>query len=141
MKFINGAIVLRSLDFEKNVITSTQESFSVNLNSSVGKRHHLIDDLRVNDQVMNPLILKEWVACVGYLRILKCYVFQGLSFFEILGEEGGWLYLLGEGGTWYFLAHKLKQKNISSIFHKDLMKILHLPKNSYNILSVILVFL
>ena len=125
---------------KKNAITSTQESFSVNLNSSVGKRHHLIDDLRVNDQVMNPLILKEWVACVGYLRILKCYVFQGLSFFEILGEEGGWLYLLGGGGTWYFLTHKLKQKNIS-IFHKDLMKILHLPKNSYNILSVILIFL
>ena len=126
MKFINGAIVLRSLDFEKNVITSTQESFSVNLNSSVG-------------QVMNPLILKEWVACVGYLRILKCYVFQGLSFFEILGEEGRWLYL--PGGTWYFLARKLKQKNISSIFHKNLMKILHFPKNSYNVLSVILVFL
>ena len=81
--------------------------------------------------------MENWSGC---WRILKWYIFWGLSAFEILGA----LYLVGE--TWYFLAPKLWQKRLTLyflvfIFHEDLMKkILYFPKK-ISVFSVILGFM
>ena len=74
---------------KKNAITSTQESFSVNLNSSVGKRHHLIDDLRVNDQVMNPPDIKGVGGVRGILENFEVLCFPRVELFWNFRGGGG----------------------------------------------------
>ena len=94
----------------------------------------------------SPDIRQAW-------RVLKWYIFQGLSFFEILGKgcSLGWgLYLLGGPGTFWSVS--CKQLIFYFLFHKDLMKILftihyypfllvllsYMPKHSHSHTGLIL---